>query len=130
MTAHFWLSTAQTVVFLALTAWAWWATRRIAELLNHAEVIRAHTEAGAQYANRAALDARQMLDVLAEWWQQMREQQPETEPHPIVGPETVPESEAVGRIADVELAYEFARIEDILHRPVKPSPRPRKRAAA
>lgn len=59
------------------------------------------------FANRAALDARQMLDVLTEHWQRMRDEQPEiievvdqrtddvppTEPQPVVVP-TEPMSKA------------------------------------
>ena len=117
MTADFWISTAQTVVFLCVTGWAWWVVCRIAELLNNAEIIRAHSEGGAQYANRAALDARQMLDVLTEHWQRMRDEQPEiievvdqrtddvppTEPQPVVVP-TEPMSRAWDNAA-AELAH-------------------------
>lgn len=36
-------------------------------------------------------------------------------PRPTPGPRTVPEAEAIGRVADVDFAWELARIEDGLH---------------
>lgn len=95
VTVAFWLATGQTVVFLALCGWAFWTTGRIADLLNAADIIRAHSECGAQRATRAALDARAMLEqlrdesaVLRDWWHAHSDPDPVTEPMRRIGTDT------------------------------------------
>lgn len=134
MTVAFWLATGQTVVFLALCAWAFWVTRRVAELLNSADIIKAHCEEGANDANRAALRVGQMLEDIHQWlgdvldWLEhpperpVTPQQPETEPMKRVSPDTVPQTQAMAESTDDFVAREMAAIMEKVN---KPTPAPR-----
>lgn len=73
MTTTWLLSTAQTVIFLCVVGWAWWATNRIEDACEHAE--------------QAADDADRLID----WWHRHYNQpdpEPPTEPTPVVRTDT------------------------------------------
>ncbi len=67
MTAHFWLSVSQTVVFLAVSSFAWWASRVIAEAAKSTALAAQEAVKAADDAQRTATDIREMRDMLRTW---------------------------------------------------------------
>ena len=67
MTAASWLTAGQTVVFLAVCGYAWWAARLIAEAADSSAEAADRAVAAADDAKRAATDIRAMRDMLQAW---------------------------------------------------------------
>ena len=67
MTANFWLTVSQTVVFLAVCSFAWWAARLLAEAANSSALAAQEAVKAANDAQRTATDIREMRDMLRAW---------------------------------------------------------------
>lgn len=74
MTANFWLTVGQTVVFLAVCGYGWWAARLIAEAADSSAQAAEQALKAANDAKRTATDIREMRDMLKAWLDQQQAQ--------------------------------------------------------
>jgi hypothetical protein len=72
MTATFWLTAGQTVVFLAVCGFAWWAARLIAEAADNSVQAAEQASRAARDAERTAAELRELQDALRTWLDQQR----------------------------------------------------------
>ncbi len=70
MTTASWLMVGQTVVFLAVCGFAWWAARLIAEAADNSTRAAEQALQAARDAAGTAADVRQMRDMLRTWLDQ------------------------------------------------------------
>lgn len=111
-------------VVVSISGFAYWASVKISDAVQSlAEAVDLLAE-DREFSREASDDAHNAVKILRDWWAgavliDQPDPLPPTQPHL---PPTMPQERAAGRIDDVTLAWELARLEQIMRGDLKPTP--------